>query len=103
MIDANGNIKVGGDNCVVSDFMCSDWNPCRYCKTERERLFEQRLARRQNLVAAEAAAARARSNAALAEVIVENPGVALGVLGLFGAVALGVGVADKYSKSKGRK
>lgn len=101
-IDANGNIKVGGVNCVVSDRFCRDWSPCDYCEQERERLFQLRIKRSENEYAAEAAASRARANEELAKLIVENPKTSLGIAAGLGALLLGVAVADKHSKSKRR-
>lgn len=102
-IDANGNIKVGGTNCVVSDRFCRDWNPCSYCEQERERLFQLRIKRSENEYLASEAAARDRANAELAKLIVENPKTSLGIAAGIGAILLGVAVADKHSKEKKRR
>jgi hypothetical protein len=100
MIDMNGNIVVGGPNCVVSDTFCYDWSPCKYCKQERERLFSLRQKRHENEVLAAEAVARRRSNEALAQVMVENPGTTLGVLGVFAGAALAAAVINKNRNSK---
>ena len=99
-IDANGNIKVGGVNCVVSDRFCRDWSPCNYCEQERERLFQLRLKKSENEHLAAEAAARAKANAELVGLIAENPKTSLAVAGGIAALLLGVAVADKHSKSK---
>ncbi len=96
MIDANGNIKVGGANCVVSDRYCRDWSPCSFCEQERERLFELRIRREEN-------ESRNESYDALGRAVAENPGAALVGLGIVGAIFGGIKLAEHVKAKKAQK